>query len=84
MSEARLAAAVEAAGLMRRAEAGGGFAAIIKKGDAERGALLLLVASRGRHVACLERSLGSDGAYRWQAVGPGESADSVGPTRSQR
>jgi hypothetical protein len=35
------------------------------------------VASRGRHVACLERLLGADGNYRWQAVGPGESASSA-------
>lgn len=77
MSDARLAAAVEAAGLMRRAQAAGDFAAIIRKGDAERGALLLLVRSRGRHVACLERALGPDGAYRWSRAGPGDSADSA-------
>lgn len=77
MNEARLPAAVEAAGLMRRAQAAGDFAAIIKKGDADRGALLLLVSSRGRHVACLERALGGDGAYRWSAVGPGDCADSA-------
>ena len=77
MTNARLAAAVEAAGLIRRAQADGDFAAIIRKGDAERGALLLLIRSRGRHVACLERALGPDGAYRWSRAGPGESADSA-------
>jgi hypothetical protein len=77
MSNARLAAAVEAAGLMRRAQADGDFAAIIRKGDAERGSLLLLVSSRGRHIACLERALGPDGTYRWSRGGPGESADSA-------
>ena len=77
MTDARLAAAVEAAGLIRRAQADGDFAAIIRKGDAERGSLLLLVRSRARHVACLERALGPDGTYRWSRAGPGESADSA-------
>lgn len=72
----QLPAAVEAAALIRRAAANGDFATIIKKGDPDRGALLLVVSSRGRHVACLERTLTLDGAYRWQSVGPGESAGS--------
>ena len=76
MSTERLPASVEAAGLIRRAEADGDFATIIKKGDPDRGAILLVVSSRGRHVACLERMLTLDGGYRWQAVGPGESSGS--------
>ncbi len=77
MTDGRLPAAVEAAGLMRRAQADGDFAAIIRKGDAERGSLLLLVSSRGRHVACLERTLGPDGVYAWRTVGPADSAESA-------
>jgi len=49
----------------------------MKKGDEERGSLLLLVASRGVHVASLERVLNLDGSYRWQRVGPSESASST-------
>lgn len=49
----------------------------MKRGDPDRGSLLILVASRGRHVACLERVLTVDGRYRWQAVGPAESAGSA-------
>lgn len=49
----------------------------MKKGDPERGSLLLFVSSRGRHVACLERVLNLDGSYRWQAVGPLDSASST-------
>lgn len=49
----------------------------MKKGDAERGAMLLLINSRGVHVACLERVLALDGRYGWQQVGPGESASSA-------
>ena len=39
--------------------------------------MLLLVASRGRHVACFERILNLDGSYRWETVGPGDSAMST-------
>ena len=36
------------------------------------------MSSRGRHVACFERVLDfHSGEYRWQAAGPGESADSA-------
>ena len=49
----------------------------MKKGDPDRGALVIFVASRGRHVACLERVLTLDGSYRWQAVGPADSASSA-------
>jgi len=76
MSNPQLPAALEAAGLVRRAQQDGDFAAIIKKGDPDRGALLLLVSSRGRHVACLERMSALDGGYHWVRVGPSESAGS--------
>ena len=76
MSDDRLPAAVEAAGLVRRAEAAGDFATILKKGDPDRGALLLIVSSRGRHVACLERIMALEGGYCWRNVGPDESAKS--------
>jgi hypothetical protein len=49
----------------------------MRKGDAERGSLLLFVSSRGAHVAALERVLNLDGSYRWQPVGPAESASST-------
>ena len=74
MSE-RLPAHLEAAGFIRQAEAEGGFGTIIKSGDADRGALILLIASRGRHQGCLERALGSDGVYGWQRTGPPAGAD---------
>ena len=55
----------------------GGFATVMRKGNADRGSLLLIVMSRSRHVACLERILDLDGNYRWQITGPGDSASSV-------
>lgn len=38
--------------------------------------MLLVVSSRGRHVAYLERVLDVGGHYRWRRVGPEESAAS--------
>ena len=71
----RLPTHIEVASILRVTSASGDFATVVRKGDPDRGALLLLVASRGRHVACLERALGS-GGYEWRAVGPNESASS--------
>jgi hypothetical protein len=71
----RLAAKLEATGIVRRVEAQGGFATILRRGDPERGSLVLVVSSRGRHLAFLERVLDIGGDYRWQRVGPDESAN---------
>ena len=75
----RLPAGFEASSLVRRAEVEGGFGMILARGDPDRGALLLLIAHRGGHVACLERSFGVSGAYAWQRVGPeaGATAETV-------
>jgi hypothetical protein len=63
--------------MVRQVTAAGDFATVIKRGDPDRGSLLILVSSRGRHVACLERMLAPDGAYEWQIGGPAESASSA-------
>ena len=76
MSHERMRTSVEAAGLIRRAESSGDFATVIRRGDPDRGAILLVVSSRGRHVACLERMLSLDDGYQWHSVGPAESAGS--------
>ncbi len=68
--DARLPARLEASSLVRRAEVEGGTGTIIARGDPDRGALVLLIAHRGVHVACLERGLGTNGTYAWQKVGP--------------
>ena len=77
MSRGRLPTRVEATGIVRRAQAQGDFAAVLRKGDDERGALLLVVSSRGQHIACLERVLALDGSYAWRVAGPKESASSA-------
>ncbi len=71
----RLPAHLEATALVRRAEAEGGFGAVLRKGDPDRGSLILIIACRGEHQACLERTLGSNGFYRWEQVGPSVGAD---------
>lgn len=73
----RLPTEVEATGMLRRVEADGGFATVIRKGDPQSGALLLVIASRGTHAACLERILTLGGDYAWQRCGPAESASSM-------
>ena len=76
MSGGRLPPRLEVPALVRRAEAQGGFATVLNKGDPEGGAVLLVVTSRGRHIACLDRILGTSGSYEWRPAGPGESAES--------
>lgn len=73
----RLPTQLEVASILRRTSTGGDFATVLRKGDPDRGSLLILVGSRGRHVACLERVLSVEGAYRWTQVGPGDSAGSA-------
>jgi hypothetical protein len=55
----------------------GGFGTVLRKGDEERGSLLLFVSSRGAHLTTLERILNLDGSYSWRRVGPAESASSA-------
>ena len=73
----RLPAHLEVAGILRRAQAYGGFGTVLRKGDPERGSVILVVSSRGRHIACLERVLSLVGEYNWQRTGPAESASST-------
>ena len=70
----RLPAHLEAAGFLRGAEEAGGFGTLLKKGDADRGAIILIIGNRGRHFGCLERTLSRDGIYRWEQVGPARDA----------
>lgn len=76
MSE-RLPTHIEVAGILRRAESAGDFATVLRKGDPDRGSLVLVISSRGRHVALLERVLAISGAYQWRSVGPNDSAGSA-------
>lgn len=77
MSGDRLPAELEATSIVRRAQSAGDFAAIVKRGDADRGSIVIIVTSRGRHVALLERTLSADGRYGWNQAGPVESSESA-------
>ena len=63
----RLPAGVEAAALVRRVNAEGGFAAVLRRGDPDRGALTLILRERGVFHSLLERELSPDFDYRWVA-----------------
>jgi hypothetical protein len=76
MSEARLATSVLAGALMRKAQGEGGFAAVLAKGDADAGAMLVILVDHGGNSRLLERILGSSGDYRWEEVAAGEGGNS--------
>jgi len=63
--EARLTSAMFVSALLRLAEQQGGFATVAATGDAGAGAVLIVLAERGRPVDVLERLLGGDGRYVW-------------------
>ena len=56
--------------LIRLAETQGGFGAVLGKGDATAGAILLILAERGVRSRLLERLLRPDGRYAWGEAGP--------------
>ena len=66
---ARLTSQVLVSSLLRRAEAEGGFGAVLAKGDPTAGAVILVVAERGIRTLLLERLLQPDGNYAWQDNG---------------
>lgn len=72
---ARLASGVLVSALLRKVQAEGGTGAVLARGDAIAGALLLLIARRGTIVALRERGLRSDGTPGWIPTGPGDAAD---------
>jgi hypothetical protein len=72
----RLPTHVEVAAILRRTAASGDFATVMRKGDPDRGSLLLFITSRGVHVAILERVLSVGGDYRWQAAKAPDSVSS--------
>jgi hypothetical protein len=74
---ARLAARVEVSALIRHAEGEGGHAAVLQRGDAEAGAILLLMAERGVPKLLMEKIVDPKGDYRWSPTGPHDLTNSV-------
>lgn len=75
MTDGRLPAGLEVAALMRAVQAEGGHAAVLHRGDPERGAILLFLAKQGRLFAALERILDLAGEYAWRETSLGISPD---------
>lgn len=64
---------------MRRVEAAGGFAILLRKGDPDRGALTLILQKRGEFWGILERELGPDFIYSWtyRPADKGQGSDTL-------
>jgi hypothetical protein len=67
--EARLQSSILVNALQRRAESEGGFAAVLAKGDATAGAVLVILTERGRRIKILERLLQGGERYVWRDIG---------------
>jgi hypothetical protein len=74
--------------LIRRAEAAGGFATVLAKGDDTSGIILVQCSNRGDPGPLLERRFAMTGGYIWESVGPedpkdGESAENYRQRRRE-
>jgi hypothetical protein len=67
--EARLSSATLVQALLRLAQREGGFGAVLAKGDANAGAVTVILTERGERRLVLERLLQPDGSYSWQESG---------------
>lgn len=68
MSE-RLTTQMLIGALIRQAQAGGGFATILRKGDSIGGSILVQAMLRGNETGLYERIFGLDGKYRMEPCG---------------
>jgi hypothetical protein len=68
--EPRLQTSILVSGLLRQAEAAGGFGMVMAKGDSTAGSVLVILAEKGRKARILERLLQQEGRYSWQDTGP--------------
>lgn len=65
MTDARLPAHLEVAGLIRRVQAEGGFAAVIRKGERDAGTILVVITEKGENLRAYERMPGLEGERLW-------------------
>ena len=63
--EARLPARLEVAALIRLAQNGGGFAAVLKSGEEQAGTILLVLTENGTNTRVYERMPQPDGSRIW-------------------
>lgn len=64
--EPRLPAHLEVAGLVRRVNAAGGFAAVLHKGERDAGTILLVLTENGANSRVYERMPLADGSREWR------------------
>ena len=61
----RLTSAILVGALLRRAEAEGGFGAVLAKGDETAGSIIVILLEKGGNPRIFERVLQGDGHYGW-------------------
>lgn len=66
--EARLPVRLEIASLIRLAQNGGGFAAVLKSGEEQAGTILLLLTENGANPRIYERMPQLDGRRAWHCT----------------
>ena len=76
--EPRLPASLEVSGLIRRVQAEGGFAAVVRKGEPEAGTILVVLTENADNSRVYERMPQPDGSRVWHCSrrqDPQNSAD---------
>jgi hypothetical protein len=63
--EPRLPAHIEVSALLRSTQAEGGFATVLKKGQAEAGTLMVVLTHNGTNTRAYERMPQADGSRQW-------------------
>lgn len=71
----RLPSGVLVSALLRRVNDAGGFGAVLAKGDAQGGAILVVAIDRGALPRLLERGIGADGRTALIDLTPAEDLD---------
>jgi hypothetical protein len=72
MTEVRPASGLLVSAMIRRAQAEGGSAMVLARGDDVAGAILIILADRGIVGRIVERVWRFDGGYGLESVGPAE------------
>lgn len=75
---ARIASGVLVSALLRHVQGQSGFGAVLASGDADAGAILIVLAERGRRTTILERLMQPDGSYKWDSpLQPGHNEEEL-------
>ncbi len=66
----RLSPALEVSAMVRAVNQAGGFAAVINKGDADHGSVLVVAVENGANARLFERMPSLDGGSQWAEIRP--------------